>query len=343
VLVAAAALVLAAVGMARKLSRPAIAPQENPPSAIVPDGAAASQVMAQAPSPSPWPAPAPPIDPQRQGRLLGDLEALPRASAAWRGVPSEDYLAILSAVESTLCAPDGAIAGDALERVDRLRLRNEATALARYRRETGTLPPRVADSLVGFLRSGRPAFSPGAGGWATAGLAVGVSPDPRFVVDLVRENGALHRWRERPPLTGAPTGSAALCDRELLLQHLAPGPISDRLRRYRAATPVDVPLDRAGLLYTVFAPERDEAAGTLELRLRITNVGSRPLPLKLDAARLVGLDAAPLLTPTTTEAPPGAVREVTLRFVGVTDAVAEAAVLALEPGAELAVWSEDLR
>jgi serine/threonine protein kinase len=320
------------------------------------------------PTPDPLPPPIPPITatidggavtpeaihpalaPAERARLVAELEALPQAEAAWRGVPSEDYLAVLSAAEGSLCAggAEATLPPDVADRLDRRRLRPEALAVARYLRATGELPPRVAESLRAFLRS-RPAFSPGAGGWALAALGLRVLPlESRFLGDLLRENGALHRWRDRHADDPAATGDAALCDRDAVVQLLgaaSPGPRADALRRFLAATPVDTALDYQGLRYQVLSAERDEAAGSIEVRVRVTNPGAAEHALPLDAARLAGADTAqpPAIEPPAASLGPAMVRELTLRFGGATDALAEAAVLVLGPGVELQAHSEDLR
>jgi serine/threonine-protein kinase len=294
----------------------------------------------------------PMLAPAERARLIGELEALPQASATWRGVASEDYLALLSAVEATVCAPpsasgDPAFPPDVVERLERKRLRPEATAVARYLRAAGELPPRVAQSLRTFLRA-RPAYSPGAGGWALAELALRTQAEPRFYADLLRENGALRRWRDRRADEPTPAGDAALCDRESVVARLAaaePGPRAQALTRFLVATPLETPRDADGLRWQVLSAERDEAAGTIDVRVRVTNSGAADHPLALDQARLDGAQAAqaPTIDPPTASVPPGQGRELTLRFAGATDALAEAAVLVLAPGVELQAYSEDLR
>ncbi|HZS39362.1 MAG TPA: protein kinase, partial [Polyangia bacterium] len=341
------AVLLAGIGVAyRVLNVPGPGPDPIPPVASADAGA---RVDAGATGEAARPA----IAPAERARLLAELESLPQAEAAWRGVASEDYLAVLSAVEASACAgaSTGApetLAPDVAERVDHRRLRAEALAVQRFLRASGELPPRTAESLRAFLRS-RPAFSPGAGGWAMAALALRVMPsESRFVGDLLRENGALRRWRDRRADEPPPSGDAALCDREhvvALLARAQPGPRAEALRRYLAATPLELARDDKNLRYQVIAAERDEAAGTLDVRLRVTNPGSAEQPLQLDGARLAGADVAqpPSVEPPASSVPPGLVRELRLRFAGATDALAEAAVLVLAPGVELQAYSEDLR
>jgi hypothetical protein len=278
-------------------------------------------------------------------RLVAELERLPQAEAAWRGVIAEDYLAILSAVDASLCAtPPGqaepVFSPDVAERLARRRVEPEARAVARHLLATGELPPRVAASLGSFL-SAHPAYSPGETGWSLAQLAVRLAPtDARHLYDLLRENGAHRRWREAQP------GVVDLCDRRqvvALYATRAPGPRASALQRYLAALPAELPRDDDGLRYAVIGAERDEAAAALDLRLRITNPGADARPLALEALRLAGIDAAPTIDPPAPSLPAGKVREVRLRFSGVTDALAEAAVLVLRPGVELQAYAEDLR
>jgi hypothetical protein len=292
-----------------------------------------------------------PADLAERARLLAALEALPQAEAAWRGVPSEDYLAILSAVDASLCATaagsvEPTFPVDAADRLERRRLTPEARAVARYLLTIGALPDRVGLSLRVFLR-GRPAFSPGPSGWSVAGLATLLFPDEaRYFTDLVRQNGALRRWRDTPPVAATAPRFATVCDRRTVVGELgrrSAGPLAEALRRYLAATPVDLPLDDHGLRYAVVGAERDEAAATLEVRLRVTNPGADERPLALDRLRLFGLDGAPTVDPPAPRLGAGLVRELRLTFTGVTDVVAEATVLVVGPGAELDAYSEDLR
>jgi hypothetical protein len=284
-------------------------------------------------------------------RLLASLEQLPQAEAAWRGVQAEDYLAILSAVEASLCATpsgtrDPSLPADVLDRLERRKVTGEARALARYALLTGELPERVGLSLRAFLR-GRPAFSPGANGWALAGLATLIEPDQsRHLEELVRQNGALHRWCESPP-PGQPSARfAEICERSAAVSRLAarvPGPLAASLVRFLAALPIEQSVDEGGLRYAVIGAERDEAAATLSIRLRVTNPGADEKSLPLESARLAGWDAAPTIDPAGAKLGPSLVREVKLVFGGVPDAVADAAVLALRPGILLQAYSEVLR
>jgi len=122
-------------------------------------------------------------------RMVAELEALPQATAAWRGVKSEDYLALLSAIDGALCltprsAHDPVFPpGQEHARLERGKLEAEARAVGRYLLATGTLPPRVAASLQAFLRS-HPPFSPGAGGWTFAHLGALVMPDDVWLQSL---------------------------------------------------------------------------------------------------------------------------------------------------------------
>jgi serine/threonine-protein kinase len=294
-----------------------------------------------------------PSDAERQ-RLLAALEALPQAEATWRGVEAPDYLMILSAVDAVACAvtPGGAPRlPDALESpLKARRLDLEAQAVTRYFAATGELPPRVAQSLRAFVRT-RPAFAlavPPSPGWSLAGLAARLDPiEPRHRFDLLREMSATGRWR---PLGPTPRPDDVFCERQAAVHELAarfPSPRSAQLLRYLAATPIEATVVEGALRYALLGAERDEPAGTLELRLRITNPGAGEQPLDLGRLRLAGPDGTPVPTLTVdapaSRVPSGLVREVRLRFSGVTDAIAEAAVLVLSPKVELAAYSEVLR
>ena len=75
----------------------------------------------------------------------------------------------------------------------------------------------------------------------------------------------------------------------------------------------------------------------------MTNPGGDDKPLALDKLRLGGLDAAPAVDPPAPRLGPGLVRDVRVTFAGVTDAVAEAALLIVRPGLEMQAYSEVLR
>jgi serine/threonine-protein kinase len=297
------------------------------------------------------PLPSAPMGDANREQLLAQLEQLPQAAAAWRGVASEDYVAILSAAEAALCAtpPDAkepSLPSDVLDRLDRRKVTGEARAVARYLLATGELPDRVRLSLKAFLR-GRPAFSPGPNGWAAAALATQLEPEePRHLEELVRENGALRRWRESPPPGRPPARFADLCERQPLVARLAalvPGAFAAALMRYLAALPIDQSVDEGGLRFAVTGGERDEAAATLTVRLRVTNPGAEERELPLGNVRLSGVADAPQIDPPASKLGAGLVREVRLIFSTVPDAAADAAVLILRPGLELAAYSEVLR
>jgi hypothetical protein len=282
-------------------------------------------------------------------RMAAELEALPRAASTWRGVPSEDYLASLSALDGALClTPAGAreptLAAAAQARVEAERLMPETTALGRYLFTVGTLPPRVAVALQAFLRS-HPAFSAGANGWALARLGALVTPDDaKLRLEVIRQNGAFGSWRE--PAPGRALPFAELCERAAAVDAYAaraPGGRAEALRRFLRATPPEMPADVGGLRYAVIGAERDEAAATLLVRLRVTNPGGDDQALPLAQLRLAGLDAAPSVDPPATHLGAGQVRELRLGFGGLTDDVAEAVVLVVRPGVELQAYSEDLR
>ena len=282
-------------------------------------------------------------------RMVAELESLPLEGATRRGVQAEDYLALLSAVDGALClTPAGAreprLSSLARARVEPQRLLPETMALGRYLLAVGALPPRVAVSLRAFLRS-HPAWSPGAAGWSVARLGALEQPeDPRLRLDVIRQNGALAGWRE--PSTEAPAPHADLCERTAAVEayaRRAPGDRAAALTRYLGAAPPELAVDDHGLRYAVIGAERDEAAATLLVRVRVTNPGADEQPLTLEALRLGGLEAAPVVDPPASRLGPGQTRELRLTFAGVTDAVAAAAVLVLRPHVELQAYSEDLR
>src|SRR5439155_23991835 len=122
-----------------------------------------------------------------------------------------------------------------------------------------------------------------------------------------------------------------------------PDAFSAGLVRYLAAPPVDQSVDDGGLRYAVTGAERDEAAATLTVHLRVTNPGAEERELPLLGARLSGVAGAPQLDPPATRLASGLVRDVSLIFSTVPDATADAAVLILRPGLELAAYSEVLR
>jgi hypothetical protein len=281
--------------------------------------------------------------------MVAELEGLPQAESAWRGVQSEDYLALLSAVDGAVCLTpagtrDPVIPAAAHERVERSKLVPETTAVARYLFATGTLPPRVAVALQAFLRS-HPPFSPGAGGWAFARLGALAQPDdPSLRLAVIRQNGALREWRE--PSRDVALPYPALCERQAAVdayQARAHDASAQPLARFLRATPFDAAVSDGGLRYAVVGAERDDAAATLLVRLRITNPTGEDKPLPLAGARLAGLDAMPTIDPPAARLDSGKERDLRLTFAGVPDAVAEAAVLVLRRGVELQAYSEDLR
>ena len=119
---------------------------------------------------------------------------------------------------------------------------------------------------------------------------------------------------------------------------------AEALTRFLRATPPELPVDDGGLRYSVVGAERDEAAATLLVRVRVTNPGGEDQALRARPVRAsAALDAAPTIDPPAARLGASLVRDLRLRFAGVTDAVAEAAVLVLRPGVELQAYSEDLR
>jgi hypothetical protein len=83
------------------------------------------------------------------------------------------------------------------------------------------------------------------------------------------------------------------------------------------------------------------------LHLRVTNPGAEDKPLAIEQLRLAGLDAAPQVDPPALRLGPSLARDVRLTFNGITDELAEAAVLLVPrapgPPIELQAYSEDLR
>ena len=270
------------------------------------------------------------------------------AHSAWRGVQAEDYLAVLSAVDGALClTPAGTrepvIPGEEHARIEREKLVPETMAVGRYLLATGSLPPRVAVSLQAFLRS-HPPFSPGAAAGRSRGSARSCRPDDPRCGWRLRRTATLGEWRE--PARSDASGTlpyAALCERQAAVDALRgarqePGD-ADRvkaLERYLKATPSDCLAIDGGLRYSVTDAERDEAAATLPVRLRVTNPTGEDKSLALGNARLVGLDAAPAVDPPAFRLGAGLVRDLRLTFSGVTDAVAEAARARCRPGVRAA-------
>jgi serine/threonine protein kinase len=280
-------------------------------------------------------------------RLANELKALPLENATRRGVPVEDYQAVLSGVDGALCnsanPAEPQLAPDTIQRLVQARLEAEARALSRYLLAAGELPPEVDGPFRSFL--GRnPAFAPGPPSWSMAGLASVVAPSPERFLDLMRQNTALHRWHDHPPDPTVRFGW--LCDRGSVVDayaKLAPGARTTALRRWLAATPPEAAAMVAGLRAQLTGDERDEAAGTLKLTVHLSNPSSSEKTLNLADARLSGVDDAPQVAPPPSPLAPGGSRDVTLTFPRMTDAAAEAAVLVLGPGAELQAHSELLK
>jgi hypothetical protein len=280
-------------------------------------------------------------------RLANELKALPLENATRFGVPNEAYEAVLSAVDGALCdsanPAEPQLQANDIQRLVPQRLEPEARALARYLLAAGELPPEVDGPFRSFL--GRnPAFAPGPPSWSMAALASVVAPSPERFVDLMRQNTALHRWHDRPPDPTVRFGW--LCDRASVVDayaKLAPGARTAALRRFLAATPSEAAATVAGLRAQLVGDERDEAAGTLKLTVRLTNASAGEQSLNLADARLSGVNDPPQVVPPPSPLAPGGTRDVTLTFPRVTDAAAEAAVLVLGPGAELQAHSELLK
>jgi hypothetical protein len=286
-------------------------------------------------------------------RLQAELEALPRAGSTWRGVPAEDYVTVLSAVDAALClTPQGAtepiVPAPLRARVDAQQLWPETRAVAHYLDAAGELPPKVAGSLQAFVRT-HPAWAPGAAGWSLARVAALARPDDATLqLALIRQNGALGLWRSERG--GETLPHPDLCERSAAVHRyaaMAPGPRAQMLERFLAALPPELPADADGLRYTLGGAERDDAAATLLLRLRVTNSGDDDKTLELASLRLVGLDAAPEIDPPAQRLGPGLSRDVRLTFANISDELAEAAVLIVPraPGqhVDLQAYSEDLK
>jgi hypothetical protein len=284
-------------------------------------------------------------------RLAAVLEALPQESVSRRGVAGEAYFALLSAVDATVCSAGTAdpsqaptLPPEVLARLDPLRLEAEAQALARYFAHVGALPERVAGALTAFL-SRNSAYGAGPPSWALAALAVRLQPERReHWLALLRENGALHRWRESSDRAAPiPDSPASLCNRERVVDRYAALASDSRalaLKRYLAAPHADEPVEDSGLRWLVELAGRDEAAATLELHVRVSNQSSEARPLPALALRLAGFERPPLFDSPTDRLPPGAERVLRMRFADVSDAIAEAAVLVLPAGHVLQAYSE---
>jgi tRNA A-37 threonylcarbamoyl transferase component Bud32 len=292
----------------------------------------------------------------RRARLLAALRATPRESVTRRGVlSSPEYRALLSAVDAALCATppgrdDPVFPATAQEPLHRLAIADEATALARYLLATGALPPEVASAFQSAVAN-RPGYAPGAvesGGYGVAALASLAEPSSaRFALDLVRQQGALGRWRD-PPSPGAPAGRhPELCERQPALARLAraapDAKLTRALLRFAKALPPGAPADDGGLRFAVTGAERNREAEELVVVVRVDNRAAAATPLPLRALRLADLDRAPALDPDLDSLPANTWREIRLSFTGVGDELADAAVLLLRPGVELAAYSEAQR
>jgi len=263
------------------------------------------------------------------GRSQAELafEVLPRAEVAWRGVATADYLALLSSVDAALGGRD-----DRSDEVARLRLEPVRDALVAYVRTSGGLPPRVAAALRSFLRE-RPAYSPGAEGWSLARLAILVEPTAsRHFVDMLRQQ------IEKPETVdgGTPYSRAATVRRLAVLD----GVRGEALLRYLDAPAVETPVDVDGLRYQILGAVRDEAAATIEVRLKVVNLGAAPRAISLHHLRLAELERGPTVEPALDTLAAGQTAEARLGFAEVTDRVAEATSLTLPNGRFLAVYSE---
>jgi hypothetical protein len=283
-------------------------------------------------------------------RMVAELEALPQAGATWRGVADEGFLAIMSALDGALCAtPVGAkepvLADAARARLDAQKLMPETLAVWRYLAATGTLPPRVAVAVQAFLRTHAAWSSSGSPQWSVARLGALTSPeDAKTRLAVVRQNGALAAWRE--PGRDRVLPFPELCERAAAVEAYArrePGIRAEALRRFLRATPPEMPADDGGLRWTVTGGERDEAAASLLVRVRITNTSGEDKALPLSALRLAGLEVGPSADPPADRLGAGQVRELRLSWTGITDDVAEAAVLVVRAGVELQAYSEALR
>jgi serine/threonine protein kinase len=280
------------------------------------------------------------------------LLATPREEVTRRGVASSpEYRAVISAVDAALCATptgraDPVFPADVDEPLRRLSLVPEATALARYLLATGELPPEQAAALDALTWKG-PSFAPGESGYSAAALqSLHHRADPRFAVELVRQQGTLGRWRDASA-AGAPAERyPELCERapavNRLMRLVPDGRLGKRLDRYLKAIPQSSSAEEGGVRYAVSGSERDREAQTLSIVVKATNPSAETIDLLLTAARLDGMDRAPALEPDLPTLPPNSVREVRLTFAAVDDELADGALLLIGKS-ELQGYSELLR
>ena len=289
---------------------------------------------------------------------LAAIAATPRAEVTRLGVAtSPEYRAVMSAVDGALCAtPPGRdepqFPADVEAPLRRLQLTAEATALARYVIAFGELPADVSGALSSLVGK-HPAFVPGPEGYSMAALASLIDPaSPRFALELVRQQGALGRFRDpaAPSVTrdnSAATARSALCERKAAvarLVRLAPDePLARALDRYVKATPKGVSVDDRGLRFTVTGAERDRASATLVMEMKVTNPSGVTFPVRLAETRLAGLVAPPNLEPDLPDLPAASWRTVRLTFTAVDEIRADGAVLVVRPGLEFQAYSEVLR
>jgi hypothetical protein len=295
-------------------------------------------------APDAAPAPSAGVDDAERARLLGALESLPRVEATRRGTEAADYVAILTAVDALLCEEDATLPfpPERAQALQPWRVEPEARALYAYVAGTGELPRGVALSLRVFLTR-RPPYL--AGRQAFAGLALLAQPERAdLIIARLKQNAELGRGPAAPADAG-PRRLAWLCDRRALVERLVAAGASqraERLRRYLAARPGDAAVEHEGILWRIESAAWDEAAASLEVRLRVENPRGEARTIELTGLRLAGREAPPAAPPPP-RLGPGEGATVRLVFTPLAEEEAEAATLVVATGLELQAHTELLR
>jgi hypothetical protein len=141
----------------------------------------------------------------------------------------------------------------------------------------------------------------------------------------------------------SPDGEGALCSSRRVVERLAALEPGGRFARWIDATPIETARDVDGLRLEVLGAARDEGAATLEVRLRVKNLGAASRPLDLAAVRLDELDGAPSVEPVRASLAPGETVEARLTFSSATDAAVEVATVRWPSGARLQAYSTLVR